>query len=192
MTAATPVPVQLTGVLYRIANYDTPFWGRANTEPGRYHRPEPGRSVQYWSTTPHTAWAEHLRSELIASAEDLQGMRSRLWAAYWRLDRLADLTTTPWREWCGVTGRALTAQSHKQCQAAGARVQAEGLSGLIAPSAALAGGINVVVFGPRAAGDWVPQPDGEAQRLRSDTFVPAQLAAIGSPDPELVAQVRPR
>lgn len=192
MSSNTPVPAQLTGALYRVANYDTPFWGRPNTEPGRYHLPGAGVSVQYWSTTPHTAWAEHLRGDLITEPEDLREMRSRLWAAFWRLERLADLTTDAWREWCELSRTALTGRSHQRCQKAGARVRAEGLDGLIAPSAALDGGINVVVFGPRTAGDWMPRPDGEAERLRSDAFVPVQLACIGGPDPDLLQQVRHR
>lgn len=192
MNHEAPLAVPLSGHLYRIANYDTPFWVRANSSPGRFHRPEHGLSVQYWSTTPHAAWAEHLRRESITDPADLELMRSRLWAAYWRLTSLADLTTPQWQQWCDVTPRALVAPTHARCQAAGAKVRELDLDGLITPSAAIAGGINVVVFGPRATGDWVAQPDGEAAKLPSTSFVPAQLAATGQPDPDLLGHVRQR
>lgn len=65
----------------------------------------------------------------------------------------------------------------------GARLRQLGYGGVLAPSAALPGAVNLTIFGPRIASTW----DGPPLLASS---LPATVIAKGAPPPGLLARVR--
>ena len=174
--------------LFRIADYDTPLWDRRNSQAGRYNQADHG-STQYWSKSPQTAWAERLRYLGITDLEDLAEIRSMLWVGHFRTTELADLTDRTWQRFAQVTDRDLTSDDWTACQVAGDTARDLGARGPIAPSAATADGINVVLFGRMVRGDWIEQPHGHPIQLSDDQTIPVELAAIGRPADDVLGRV---
>jgi hypothetical protein len=65
---------------FRYSNYDTPFWVRPNTGPGRWAVPEDG-PTQYLSLHPDGAWADLARRENLRTESELATVRTKIWIA---------------------------------------------------------------------------------------------------------------
>ena len=99
-------------------------------------------------------------------------------------DALAEVTFEN-SEAFGVTPDELVADDWAACQAMAERARADGVAGLIVPSAALPGTRNLVLFGPRIASPYLISP------IDPSLDSPTAHAAEGSVPPgELFGLVR--
>jgi RES domain-containing protein len=180
--APEPELVRFESVGFRYSNYDTPFWVRPNSESGRWHRGGDG-ATQYLSTTVEGAWAELIRSEGLESDPEVALIRMPMWAAEVNVQQVVDYSTFEKAAKAGFPPEALIDDDYERCQDEGTRLRAEGLQGVLAPSAALPGSLNLTIFGPRVASSWGVRP-----LLASS--VPATKIAVGAPPEGLVERVR--
>jgi hypothetical protein len=177
----TPATTTFKGVAFRYSNYDTPFWVRPNTQPGRWHSPGEG-ATQYLSTTTDGAWADLIRNEDLRSEADAAMVSMPLWQA--RVETyLVDYSTFALAERSGFAADALVDDDQQRCRAEGRRLRDLGYAGVLAPSAALPGATNLTLFGPRVSTSWESEPS-----LAS--AIPATVLTHGAPPRGLVAHVR--
>lgn len=184
--AREPKP-ELTGfdeVAFRYSNYDTPFWVRPNSQPGRWHWFGDG-ATQYLSTTVDGAWAELIRAEELRTEQETTLVRMPIWAAEVNVQRIAYYSTFDRAEAAGFPPEALIEDDYSICQAEGRRLRDAGVQGVLAPSAALSGSKNLTLFGPRIASTWDLRP-----LLASS--IPAMKMAVGAPPEGIVERVRHR
>jgi RES domain-containing protein len=167
---------------FRYANYDTPFWSRPNTRPGRWHLPEDG-PTQYLSMSPEGAWAELIRFEQLQTEWDVAQVRTKIWVADLNVAHLVDYSTFEKAHAAGFDPEALVDEDYRRCQDEGARLRSLGYLGVVAPSAALPGATNVTLFGARYSIRW-------NARVATVSAIPAAVVAIGSPAPGLLPRVR--
>jgi hypothetical protein len=169
-------------VAFRYSNYDTPFWVRSNTEPGRWHALG-AAPTQYLSLTTDGAWAELIRREDLRSEADVALVRTMMWQA--RIDQsyVVDYSSFELAEAAGFAPEALVDDDQSRCRAEGARLRALGYNGVLSPCAALPDAISLTLFGPRVSTSWNDQP-----RLAS--AIPAAGLAQGAPPNGLAARVR--
>lgn len=170
--------------LFRYADYDTPFWDRPNSRPGRWHRVgDP--PTQYWSMTPEGAWAELIRFEELTNEAELDLVRKPIWACRVTSRMAVDLRAPKQRKRHDILERALIDDDHAACQDLGAELRDSGCQLVLSPSAALDGHTNVTMFGARRMSDW---------RLRAPLArtLPATEVALGRPPEGLLARVRRR
>lgn len=181
--ARPPVPVVPRGVYpaFRIAAYDTPFHVRLNTRDGRWHQRADG-PTQYLSLHPDGAWAEYARWNNVRSDTELAELRIALWVVTVNVQLLVDFSDYDFAETSGFPADALVDDDHRRCAAKGLELR-ERFAGVVAPSAALPGILNVTLFGARTK-----SPYGLDPHLRSQ--IPATIAAIGAPPPNLASRVR--
>jgi RES domain-containing protein len=177
-----PELTQFDEVAFRYSNYDTPFWVRPNTEAGRWHEFGDG-PTQYLSTTVDGAWAELIRAEGLRSEQEVALVRMPMWVAEVHLQRIADYGTFDKAEAAGFIPEALIDDDYSRCQKEGNRLRLAGFQGVLAPSAALPGSLNLTIFGPRIASTWGLRP-----LLASS--IPATEIAVGSPPGGVVGRVR--
>jgi RES domain-containing protein len=178
---------ELTGfdeVAFRYSNYDTPFWVRPNSEPGRWHSFGDG-ATQYLSTTVDGAWAELIRPEELRTEQETALVRMPIWVAEVHVQRIADYSSFEKADAAGFPPEALVEDDYSLCQAEGRRLRAAGVQGVLAPSAALTGSKNLTLFGPRIASTWDSRP-----LLASS--IPATKIAVGAPPEGIVERVRYR
>jgi RES domain-containing protein len=136
--------------------------------PGRYHRAgEPG--AWYASPTERGAWVELLRHHVSGELSPFE-IRRRIGLARVESLRLLDLTDPQVREALALTEADLTSDDLTRCQALGHAARAAGFEGILAPSAALAGEVILVVF--PAAMAKVTEKHSRVQRA------PARLRAL--------------
>ena len=174
--------VSLERVVFRYSNYDTPFWARNNRTAGRWHVPADG-ATQYLALHPDGAWAELIRRENLRSVDELELVRMPMWAAEIHEGSLVDYSTFERADVAGFSPDALIDDDYSRCQAEGGRLRASGYGGVIAPSAALPGAVNVTIFGRRVRSTW-----GAPTRLSSS--IPACVVAVGAPPPGLAERTR--
>lgn len=166
---------------FRYCSYDVPFWVRPNTRAQRWNVLLEG-STQYWSLTPDGAWAEHIRFNDIRTEAELDEVRIPIWVCRAPGLGLLDLREPDVRGRYGLTLRDMTDGDWGACQRAATVMRAEGVRGILSPSAALAGATNLTLFGPRRAIAYNRRP-----ALAS--AVPAAVVAIGRPPTKLVDRV---
>jgi RES domain-containing protein len=177
-----PQVTQFEDVAFRYSNYDTPFWVRPNSDPGRWHRVGDG-PTQYLSTTVAGAWAELIRAEGLRAESEVALVRMPMWVAEIHVQRIADYGTFERSEEAGFPPDALVDDEYGRCQDEGLRLRQAGYQGVLAPSAALPGKQNLTIFGPRVASTWQVPP-----LLASS--IPATKIAVGSPPEGIVEHVR--
>ncbi len=180
--APAPKTVPFEDVAFRYSNYDTPFWVRPNSEGGRWHRSGDG-PTQYLSTTVEGAWSELIRAEGLRSELEVSLVRMPIWVAELNVQRVADYSTFEAAHEAGFAPHALVDDDYSRCQEEGLRLRSAGFQGVLAPSAALPGAINLTIFGPRIASNWNREP-----LLASS--IPAIQMAVGAPPQGIVERVR--
>ncbi len=168
--------------VFRYSSYDTPLWARNNSGHGRWHVAGDG-ATQYLSFHPDGAWADLIRHEGLQSEEEVELVRMRMWALELSQNGIVDYSTFDRAEEAGFSPEALVDDDQRRCQVEGQRLRSEGYHGVIAPSAALPGALNVTIFGRRFKSSW-----GASTRLAS--AVPCCQVAVGSPPRSLVTRVR--
>ncbi len=169
-------------VAFRYSNYDTPFWVRPNTMPGRWHNAGDG-PTQYLSMSTDGAWAELIRNENLRSEEDASLVHMTMWQA--RIDQsyVVDYSTFELADAAGFPVEALVDDDQTRCRAEGIRLRQLGYNGVLAPSAALPGAVTLTLFGARVSTSWDHRP-----QLAS--AIPAAMLTRGAPPGELVKRVR--
>jgi RES domain-containing protein len=179
-----PERAEFKDVAFRYSNYDTPFWVRPNSEAGRWHLVGDG-PTQYLSATVEGSWAELIRAEGLLSEAEVALVRMPMWVAEIQVPRLADYSTFERADLAGFPPTALVEDDYSRCQQEGYRLREAGFQGVLAPSAALPGSVNLTIFGPRIASTWNVRP-----LLASS--IPATEIAVGSPPVGIVERVRQR
>ena len=94
-----------------------------------------------------------------------------------------DYSTFEKAEAAGFPPDALIDDDRSRCQAEGRRLRSEGRAGVISPSAALPGSMNITLFGRRVGVKW-----GVPTKLAS--AIPCCVVALGGPPPGLAERVR--
>jgi RES domain-containing protein len=174
----------LSEVVYRYSTYDTPFWVHPNTTDGRWHRAGDG-PTQYSSLSTEGAWAELIRSEGLRTEKELAFVRMPLWQAKIDVGTVVDYSEFERAERAGFRPEDLVADDWSACQDEGRRLRDLGVAGVLCPSAALPGAVNLTLFGPKVAIEW-------DARATLASAVPAQVVTVGSPPPGLLTRVRHR
>ncbi|GIU84517.1 MAG: hypothetical protein KatS3mg008_1292 [Acidimicrobiales bacterium] len=143
-------------VVYRSADWDTPWWVQPNRGPGRFHTVN-SLPTQYLSDHPLTVFAERLRHLGQAFVADLHTARWRCWAMKIEVTHLEVIDFDNARSF-GISPDELVGDDWKPCQDLARRLREEGVPGLVVPSAALPGTRNIVLFGPRVASPFLLGP----------------------------------
>jgi RES domain len=169
-------------IAHRYSSYDTPFWVRENSQPGRWHRRGDG-PTQYLSFSTDGAWAELIRNEELRAEDEVAMVSVSMWAVLIDGGVIADYSTFEQAERSGFDPAALVSENYDQCQSEGARLRKKGFSGVIAPSAALPGTLNVTLFGALMMSTW-----DRPKFLASS--IPATVITKGAPPPGLLLRVR--
>jgi hypothetical protein len=169
-------------IAHRYSSYDTPFWVRDNSQAGRWHRPGDG-PTQYLSLSTDGAWAELIRNEELRAEDEVAMVSVSMWAVVIEEGVIANYSTFEQAEQAGFDPAALVSENYEQCQEEGARLRRDGLSGVIAPSAALPGALNVTLFGARMMSTW------DRPKLLASS-IPATIITKGAPPPDLLPRVR--
>ncbi len=177
-----PPVVDVDAIAHRYSSYDTPFWARENSLPGRWHMRGDG-PTQYLSLSTDGAWAELIRNEELRSEDEAAMVSVQMWAVAVNQAMVVDYSTFERAEAAGFEPEALVAEDYARCQREGARLRGLDYSGILAPSAALPGAVNLSLFGPRMASTWNRPP-----LLASS--LPATVITKGAPPPGLLTQVR--
>jgi RES domain len=150
-------------------------------ESGRWHRKGEGHA-QYLALAPLGAWAECVRYYSVRSPEQAREMERDLWLVFARERRVADLSSFDRYDACGLDPALAVDPDHAASQALADELRAIGFRGVLSPSAALPGVVNLTVFGERyervlltdlAAWD---NPD-------ADAWLPVQLVVEAAPIP---------
>jgi hypothetical protein len=180
--AKLPSTVEVDRIVHRYSSYDTPFWVRENSQPGRWHVRGDG-PTQYLSFSTDGAWAELIRSERLTTEAEAAMVSVQMWAIRVIQAMVVDYSTFDRAQEAGLHPVALVSEDYEDCQREGARLRSLGYCGVLAPSAALPDEINLTLFGPRVASTWNRPP-----LLASS--LPATAITKGAPPPGLVARVR--
>jgi RES domain-containing protein len=179
-----PKRVAYDDVAFRWSDYDAPLWTRPNTSTLRWNRARED-PTQYLSLTPEGSWAELIRAERLRTAADLHLVSMPLWVLRIRETNLADYSTFELAEAAGFPPAALVSEDYERCEAEAERLRRQGFRGVLAPSAALPGAVNLTLFGRRLA---VPWDYPESGLMAS--FVRSKQLAVGRPPEELLPLVR--
>jgi len=152
-------------------------------ESGRWHRKGEGYA-QYFALAPLGAWAECARYYSLRSPEQARAMKRNMWLVFVRETRIADLSTFDRYEACGLNP-VIGVGEHAASQALAEELRAADFRGVLSPSAALPGVINLTLFGQRYEkvlltdlASW-SNPDADAwlpcQRVVEEAPVPVEL-----------------
>jgi RES domain-containing protein len=182
-TDPEPKGVDYDDVAFRWSDYDVPLWTRANSSSLRWN--DAGQdATQYMSLTPEGAWAELIRSERLLTSEELRFVSMPMWELHVHETNIADYSTFEKAEAAGFPPRTLVDEDYERCKAEAERLRKLGYRGVLAPSAALPGAVNLTLFGRRLA---VPWEYPASARMAS--FIPAKQLAVGRPPDGLLPLV---
>jgi hypothetical protein len=179
---AGPATVDIKATALRYSSYDTPFWVRENSQVGRWHVHGDG-ATQYLSLSTDGAWAELIRNEELRTEDEVAMVSVSMWAADIDQGMVVDYSSFERAEQAGFDPSALVDEDYVRCQREGARLRGLNYAGVVAPSAALPGAVNLTLFGPRIASTW-----GRTTLLASS--IPATIITKGAPPPGLLSRVR--
>lgn len=177
-----PPHVPLQCRVYRATSYDVPLRVAANRRDGRWNTAGT-RPVQYLCLDAQAPYAETMRHEDLRSEADLAMYRTTLWELEVNEGIVVDYRTFDRAEAAGFPPEALVDDDHERCQAEAERLASLGAQGILTPSAALPGSINLTLLGPRVEVRWQAKA-GVA------SAVPAQALVTGHPPAQLVSRVR--
>jgi RES domain-containing protein len=116
-------------------------------ESGRWHRK--GQDyAQYLALAPLGAWAECTRYYSLRSSKQAREMRRNLWLVFVHETEIADLSTFDRYDACGLDP-VTAVGDHATSQALADDLRAADFRGVLSPSAALPGVVNLTLFGER-------------------------------------------
>lgn len=179
---ARPPAITWTGVAYRATSYDVPLWSRPNRRSGRWNIAGDG-CTQYMCLDANAPFAETLRHEDLRTEAEAATYGTTIWQIRVDQGMVVDYSTFERAEAAGFSAEALVEDDHDRCQAEAARLKGDGMLGLLSPSAALPGSVNLTLFGPRVAIPW------DATVSLASTM-PAGKLTTGHPPTGLVSRVR--
>jgi hypothetical protein len=185
-TAPDPKRIAYEDVAFRWSDYDVPLCTRPNSSALRWNRARQ-EATQYTSLTPEGSWAELIRTERLLTVDDLRLVSMTMWVLKIHETNLADYSTLDKAHDAGFPIEALVSEDYERCQVEAERLRGRGFRGVLAPSAALPGAVNLTLFGRRLAVPW-DYPRGNLMA----SFVPAKRLAVGRPPEELLPLVRQR
>lgn len=116
-------------------------------EAGRWHRRGEGYA-QYLALSPLGAWAECARYYGLRSPAQAREMRRNMWLVFVRETRVADLSSFDRYDMCGLDP-AVAVGEHAASQSLADELRVAGFRGVLSPSAALPGVVNLTMFGER-------------------------------------------
>jgi hypothetical protein len=181
-----PQRIGYDDVAFRWSDYDVPLWTRPNTSPLRWNRARQD-PTQYLSLSPEGSWAELIRAERLRTLRELNLVSMPMWVLRVRETNLADYSTFELAQAAGFPPEALVSEDYERCEAEAERLREQGYRGVLAPSAALPGAVNLTLFGRRLT---VPWDYPEAGLMAS--FVRSKRLAVGRPPDEILPLVRQR
>jgi hypothetical protein len=161
-------------VCYRFAAYATPLRTVAAWQQARFSRGDEDEPTQYLALHPLGPLAELMRNAELRSVEQIRAISTRTWALEVPIDDLPEITFAT-ADRFGISAEQLVGDDYGPCQELAMRLRAE-IRGVIVPSAALPGTLNVVLFGPRVAAPYLTHPV-------SLLDVPASITADGARPP---------
>jgi RES domain-containing protein len=177
-----PAAISWTGIAYRATSYDVPLWSHPNRRSGRWNIAGNG-CTQYFCLDANAPFAEILRHEDLRTQADAATYTTTIWQL--RIDEgaVVDYSSFGRSEAAGFPAEALVEDDHERCQAEATWLRSRGIRGLLSPSAALPGSVNLTLFGPRVAIAW------DASVSLAST-IPAGRLTTGHPPGDLVSRVR--
>jgi hypothetical protein len=179
----------ITVIVFRVCDSRFPFlWtvgGASRQRPARWHGTGEG-PVQYFTDTPHGAWAELLRHEEITDPADLAGISTRLWAIHISEVEMHEPQLTR-------AAVISTPDGYEVCRAEARRLRAAGAVRLVTPSAALKPGEAAGFRVGKAGLVRAPPRDGKViVHFGAITDAEGWCAADAArPDADLLSHVRP-
>ncbi len=170
------------GVAYRATSYDVPLWVNPNRRSGRWNIAG-GIPTQYMALDAEAPFAEVLRHEDLRTEEGASHYSATIWQL--RVESLAivDYRSYELAEAAGFDPDALVQDDHERCQVEAQWLMTQGARGVLSPSAALPGSVNLTLFGARVPIAWDATPG-----LASS--IPVQRLATGRPPVGLTSRVR--
>ena len=139
---------------------------------------------------PAVTAAEDHRARIRTEQQRLDGeYRVRLWQCRVQEREIADLSTFDEIAACGLDPARIVEDDHSYCQDLGDELRNVGYRGVLAPSAALPGVVNLSLFGYRREIDEFEMA-GEPNRA-PDIFIPVTLLADdAAPPPDVLRYTR--
>jgi RES domain-containing protein len=180
--SALPPHISVQARVYRATSYDVPLRVAANRRSGRWNVAGEG-TVQYLCLDAQGPFAEKIRHEDLRTAEEVATYRVALWELEINEGIVVDYSTFEKAEDAGFPPEALIDDDYERCQKEAQRLIGLGARGVISPSAALPGSVNITLFGQRVEVRWGAKP-GLA------SAVPAQKLVTGHPPSALIERVR--
>ncbi|NLT04889.1 MAG: RES domain-containing protein [Solirubrobacterales bacterium] len=171
------------GTAYRATTYDVPLWVRPNRRPGRWNFARE-LSAQYLCLDVDAPFAELIRNEQLRTERDAAMLRVSLWEVRLFESAIADYGTFEKAEAAGFPAKALVDDDRERCQHEARWLIECGARGVLAPSAALPGTVNLTLFGPRVEVPWQSET-----KLSSEVRV-RRIGGKGPPPTGLVDRVR--
>jgi hypothetical protein len=141
--------------VFRNASYDSPWWAFPSARAGRFHRARTD-TVQYLSLHPLGPAAEMLRHN-VGPGGNPDDVVSHLWTAVVDVDDVARVDFDDCARY-GLTPDELVGDDYTPTQALAEVVRATGATAMVAPSAALPGSHNLILFGVRVLNPFLSEP----------------------------------
>jgi RES domain len=177
-----PPHVRIERVVYRATSYDVPVRVADNRRSGRWNLAGSG-TVQYTCLDTEAPFAEMLRHENLRTEADAATYRTTLWQMRVNEGIVVDYSTFAKAESAGFPAEALVDDDHEYCQREAQRLFSLGAGGVVSPSAALPGSVNLTLFGQRVPIQW-------SANVEISRAIPVQRIATGQPPEGLVSRVR--
>jgi RES domain len=141
--------------VFRHASYDSPWWAFPSSRAGRFHRAGTD-TVQYLSLHPLGPAAEMLRHNVGPSGNP-DDVVLNLWTAVVDVDDVAGVDFDDCARY-GLTPDELVGDDYTRTQALAGVLRATGATAMVAPSAALPGSHNLILFGVRVLNPFLGEP----------------------------------
>lgn len=167
--------------VFRHASYDSPWWAFPSSRAGRFHRAGID-TVQYLCLHPLGPAAEMLRHNLGPTGNP-DDVVLNLWTALIDVD---DVTRVDFDDCAkyGLTPDELVGDDYAPTQALADAVRSGGATAMIAPSAALPGTFDLILFGVRVLNPFLSAP------LTPEEVPTGHLTDGERPPAEVVPHVR--
>jgi RES domain-containing protein len=128
-------------------------------------------------------FAEAIRHEDLRTEDDASHYFATVWQLRIESEAIVDYTSFALADAAGFEADALVSDDHERCQAEAHWLMGQGARGVLSPSAALPGSVNLTLFGARVAVAW----DATIELASS---IPAQKLTTGRPPGGLTTRVR--
>jgi RES domain-containing protein len=150
-------------------------------ESGRWHR-KGEDYAQYLALSPLGAWAECARYYSVRSARQAREIKRNLWLVFARERRVADLSSFDRYDACGLDPAIAVDPDQTASRDLADELRAGGFRGVLSPSAALPGVLNLTVFGERYERVLLTDP-ATWDNPDPDSWLPVQAVVEEAPIP---------